>query len=676
MTDDLATISIQDAIGHRLPRDVAISPDGTRIVFSLGWASKEEEYPVADLWIAALDGSGARRLTSGDSNDVQPCWSPDGGAIAFISDRETRELTDDDAGQKGAGALYLIAPDGGEAVRLTTLGGAAADPKWSPDGRRISIKVTDADTDDDKRRKKERDDVKVHREREKLDRLCVVDVPAGPFGGEVTPVEPSRVLHGDWHLWEHAWSPDGSRCAVTVARHTGWDESFDGLRLGLLPADGGEPALVGGERGVYRTPASLAWSPDGRKLAFLGGFDLARDAGEAIFVIDAADPSTAAIVFNDEEGSLLSLAWPLPERLAVFRLRGTHATLWTLPADGSGAPEIATGGLPGERGTVEAGWAPSLVAGALDRAAEHVALAWSDATYPPEVWGGEIGAAPRQLTRFNARLTERRLGRTELLRWTSDEHEIEGQLIYPVDYAPGRRYPTILHIHGGPSWAWDDHFYASWHDWGQLLAGRGYAVLLPNPRGSTGRGWRFQIANHDDWMGGDYRDSQAGIDALIERGIADPQRLGIGGWSYGGFTTAWVLTQTNRYKAAVLGAGVTNRASMHGTTDIIRWHGSWLTVEFAESPDEFWRHSPLRYIGQVTTPTLVLHGENDLRVPVSQGWEYYNALRAMGVPTQMVVYPREPHGIEERQHQRDLLERVVAWFDQYVRDAGCGIRDA
>jgi dipeptidyl aminopeptidase/acylaminoacyl peptidase len=244
------------------------------------------------------------------------------------------------------------------------------------------------------------------------------------------------------------------------------------------------------------------------------------------------------------------------------------------------------------------------------------------------------------VTHFNEELKARKIGRTELVRWQSDDLEIEGLLIYPVGYEEGKRYPTILHIHGGPSWAWDDHFYASWHDWGQFLAGQGYAVLMPNPRGSTGRGWEYQIANYNDWMGGDYLDSQRGLDMLIERGIADPDRLGIGGWSYGGLTTAWALTQTDRFKAAVLGAGVTNRVSMQGTTDIVTWHGSWQTAEFAEATDEYWHRSAMRYIGQVKTPTLIPHGEKDDRVPVTQGWEYYNALRMMGVPTKMFVYPR------------------------------------
>lgn len=669
MAGESTTISVQDAITVRTPGGVAISPDGSRVVFSLGWTSKEGELPVAGLWVASTDGSGPRRLTSGESNDTSPVWSPDGSLVAFVSDRAARTAKQGDEGEEqGSNALYLIAADGGEALRLTKPGVSVSMPRWSADGRTLAVKMTDPETEEDKRRKKERDDVFVHHEREKFDRLGVVAVPDDPFGSAtIEAVEPKKVLEGDWHLWEYAWSPDGSRFAVTVARHTGWDEGFNGIRAGLVPAEGGEITLIGGAEGRYRSASSLAWSPDGKRLAFLAAPDLKRDAGEAIFVTDAGEPSTVSMRFNDTEGTVLSISWPLAGRLAMFRLVSVNTTIWTIAPDENGEPEKLGMGALDERGTAGYGWDPAGVSSALDRSGNRFAVAWSDATHPVEVWAGEVGGEARQLTRFNDDLTTRKVGRTELVRWKSDGLEIEGQLIYPVDYEEGQRYPTILHIHGGPSWAWDDHFYANWHDWGQFLAGQGYAVLMPNPRGSTGRGWEYQIANYNDWMGGDYLDSQRGLDLLIERGIADPDRLGIGGWSYGGLTTAWALTQTGRFKAAVLGAGVTNRVSMHGTTDIVRWHGSWQPSEFAEATDEYWHRSAMRYIGQVTTPTLIPHGEKDDRVPVSQGWEYYNALRTMGVPTKMVVYPREPHGLMERQHQRDLMERVLAWFDEYMK---------
>jgi dipeptidyl aminopeptidase/acylaminoacyl peptidase len=655
VADEAGPITIQDAIAHRAPTDVRVSPDGRWAVFSLGWASKAGEHDQADLWLAALDGSATRRLTSGDTHDTAPRWSPDGASIAFISDRDKR----------GTGALYLIAPTGGEAVRVSKGDASLADPRWSPDGTRISVKATDPETEDDKQRKEERDDAYVHHERDKRDRLGVLDVPANPFGvAALEQVEPTLVLQGDWHVWEHTWSPDGTQLAVTVTRRPGFEETFNGLRAGILPASGGELTWIGGESGGYRGASSLAWSPNGKQLAFLGGFDLKLDSGEAIFLVDPSRPEQVTVRYTDEQGSPLAIGWQNDDTLALLRLLSVNANLWTLGVT-TGEPQRAVRGPVGERGRIGL-----FSAGTLSSDGRWFACEWSDATHPSEVWVGELGGEARQLTHFNDELLSRELGRTELLRWKADDGlEIEGQLIYPVGYQEGQKYPTILHIHGGPSWAWDDHLYANWHDWGQFLAGHGYAVLLPNPRGSTGRGWQFQIANHAEWMVGDYRDSQAWLDALIERGIADPDKLGIGGWSYGGYTTAWTVTQTGRFKAAIMGAGVSNRVSMQGTTDIARWAQSWFKSEFAEHSDEYWESSPVRFIGQTSTPTLVLHGEQDMRVPHSQGVEFYNQLRTLGVPTTMVTYPREPHGIGERQHQRDLLERVLGWFDKWVKGA-------
>ncbi|HRA32504.1 MAG TPA: S9 family peptidase [Thermomicrobiales bacterium] len=658
MTDEQRPIDIQDAINQRAPSGIAMSPDGSRVVFSLGPIAKKGEYPEADLWLAETDGSGLRRLTTGESSDGQARWSPDGSLIAFISDREKR----------GTGALYVISPDGGEAVRVSQWDANIASPVWSPDGAKVAVLATDPETEDEKKRKEERDDTYVHQEDEKLARLAVVELQADPLGQPaLVAVEPKRLLEGEWNVWQHDWSPDGERIAVVVSRHLGFGEGQYGLSLGLVPAGGGELTVVGGESPSFRAPGSVAWSPDGAQLAFLAAFDLKRDAGHALYLVDAADPASVRELARDEGFTALSLAWPLADHLALLRLKSVYSNVVTLMLDGETVEPLFHGEQQ-ERGAWSTGMQMTPLGLGFSADGGRFAAIWGDSTRPAEVWAGVVGAAPRQLTRFNADLATRALGRTELVRWAAEGGlEIEGLLIYPVGYEEGKAYPTILHVHGGPSWAWDDHFYANWHDMGQYLAGHGYAVLMPNPRGSTGRGWEFQIANHNDWMGADYRDSQAGLDQLIERGIADPERLGVGGWSYGGLTTAWTITQTNRFKAAIVGAGVTNRTSMQGTTDIVDWAGSWMVAEFAEDTDAYWHTSAMRYVGQVATPTLVLHGGNDTRVPVSQGWEMYNALKTMGVPTKMVVYPREPHGIGEYHHQRDLLERVLGWFDQYVK---------
>jgi dipeptidyl aminopeptidase/acylaminoacyl peptidase len=299
-----------------------------------------------------------------------------------------------------------------------------------------------------------------------------------------------------------------------------------------------------------------------------------------------------------------------------------------------------------------------------------VAYVGQAADVPGDVWVLATTGTPRRLTTLNPQLGQLRLGEVKEITWTNpkDGQLLYGLLITPPNLRPGRRVPTVVQVHGGPEWAWWSGWHGSWHEWGQLLASNGYAVLLPNPRGSDGQGWRFVEANRDDWGGRDLQDILAGVDALVAQGIADPDRLGIGGWSYGGFMTSWTVTQTIRFKAAVVGAAVTDLFSFHGTTDITP---SFLRSYFLDLPYRrrpgYDAHSAMSFVQNARTPSLVLHGGSDLRVPVGQGWEFYNALKQLGVETEMVVYPREPHEIGERAHQADLLRRVLAWYDRFLK---------
>ena len=461
MADETQPISVEDAITFRTPDDVRIAPDGAWAVFSLGWASKTGEHEVADLWLAALDGSATRRLTSGDSHDTAPRWSPDGQTIAFISDREKR----------GTGALYLIAPLGGEALRLSAGDAALADPQWSPDGQRISVKATDPETADEKQRKEARNDALVHDEADKSIASVSWMCPPRRSQRATGAGRAAKLLEGDSHVWEQCWSPDGSRLAVRVAARPGFGEMFDGVRAGLVPATGGEITWIDSARNAYRNVSALAWSPvdDGSRLAP----SISRPtAATRCFWSIPTSRNTSHCALRMKTARRRGLAgattrhWCYCACSASMRISGR----WTWLV---GRAQRAVTGPLGERGQISA----------FTTAAGRFACAWNDGTHPREIWGGALGAEARQLTHFNDALLDRAYGRTELLRWRADDGlEIEGLLIYPVGYREGQRYPTILEIHGGPSGAWTDHLYGTWHDWGQLLAGHGYAVLLPNPR--------------------------------------------------------------------------------------------------------------------------------------------------------------------------------------------------
>ncbi|HLI51774.1 MAG TPA: S9 family peptidase, partial [Thermomicrobiaceae bacterium] len=296
----------------------------------------------------------------------------------------------------------------------------------------------------------------------------------------------------------------------------------------------------------------------------------------------------------------------------------------------------------------------------------RAAFVHSDDESYGEVYVADLGGEPRKLTDLNPWTRDYTFGEVREVRWSSkDGLEIEGILILPVGYQEGQRSPLMVHIHGGPCGAWTRHLFAGWHDWGQFLAQRGYAVFMPNPRGSSGRGTKFLCGIVGCYGEPDWDDIMTGVDYLIDQGIADPDQLVVGGWSGGGFLTNWTITHSKRFKAAVSGAGISNWVSFQGTADVRSVFDRYLG-DVTTDVDTHWRLSPIRLIDQVTTPTLILYGEADIRVPLTQGMELYEGLKARGVETQLVAYPGEPHGIGGRKHQIDVPSRAIAWYDRHL----------
>lgn len=335
-----------------------------------------------------------------------------------------------------------------------------------------------------------------------------------------------------------------------------------------------------------------------------------------------------------------------------------HCGLYLLGGENDKAAPATPAPLAG-RGSVEAA--------SFSGDGSRVALIWSDSATPEEVWLGDADGELKPVTTFGERFVGR-LHPGEVVRWTStDGVEIEGILILPSGVA-GERAPLVVEIHGGPSWQWEDRVMLNWHDWAQMLAGMGIAVLLPNPRGSTGYGAEFQARLQDDVGGGEAQDLISGAQAMVERGIADQDRLGIGGWSWGGYLTARVVTQTGMFAAAVMGAGLSNMISDHGTGDIPKANLLYYPGHPYEHMDHYWASSPIREARNVTTPTLILHGDQDARVHPAQGAEFFRALKVLGVPVEFIRYPREGHGINERLHQVDLMRRVAGWYRRWLID--------
>ena len=618
------------------PFDVRISSDGAWIVFVVRPFAKKEKHPVSDLWVASFSNGEPRRFTSGGWLDESPRPSPDSSQIAFLSDRAER----------GEKSLYVISIDGGEALRIFDEQGDLSEPSWSSDGRFVAVLFTEPETQEEKERNKRREDAKVWDANYRYRRLWVIDVESF----EAYPISPY-----DRQVWSYAWSPDSEWLAINTTATPKVDDKFREMEVTIIPRRAGTGRTV---FSTYGPVEDLLWSPDGGYLAYrsragrvsYGEYVYCRpvEGGEEICLTPGYE-GTGEYLGSLAGGDLLFLAH-----------EGVTSVLYQLS-------------WRGERSRLHLGKASGTLGYTVSAREEgkRLAMVWQDGTHAPEVHVAELNGLEQGLvwrTQLGAELEEAVLGEVEAVRWESDTGtEVQGLLVKPHGYRDGQRYPLVVQVHGGPTSLWADKFCASWRAWAQVLAGRGYAVLLPNPRGSTGCGPAFSNAIFDDVGGGELRDVIAGVDAMIERGLADAERLGIGGWSWGGYLTALAVTQTDRFKAAVMGAGVSNLISDSSLGDIPSVNLCYFRETVYRDPDPYYERSPIRCVSNTQTPTLILHGEEDKRVSAAQSIEMYIALRTLGVETQLVTYPREGHSIEEREHQLDLVRRVVGWFEKHLQ---------
>lgn len=642
--------SFEQIVSARTVEDPKISADGQAVVFVVGEASKTGDHPTGNLWIWRAGDDQPAPLTSGSQRDDNPDWSPDGRYITFASDRD----------QPGIRQLYLLPVDGGEAVRLTDHDGGVSAPLWSPDGSRIAYIVREPEPEDAERRREERDDANVVDQDIQRSQIWLLDLSGGPqaaLRGEIE--EPVRVCSDEIHVSAlakaaYSWFPDGSGFAAVIAEGPKVDYLWY-PELATISLSG-EVRRFGTFPGLFARPQV---SPDGSKIAFIAS---GSEAPMAIGVAHALDIESGewAELEASRSGSVSDLAWlPGGDQLLVNFGTGLRSVIQLLAADGSDVTPAFTN-LGSAGGAVIAG--PSLSADG-----QTAAFIYSDVHEGVDVWIGKVGGEAQRISRVNPWISEVATGELREIEWrSSDSQTVQGVVVLPVGYQEGQRYPTLVHIHGGPMGAWTARYYASWHDWAQIMAQRGYAVLLPNPRGSSGRGPGYLAANIHDLGGLEWADINTGVDALIEQGIADPDQLVVGGWSYGGFFTNWAIGHTDRFKAAVSGAGIANWVSFAGTTDIRRIFDAYFPTTSEDDASGQWQSSPIRYICNASTPTLILHGEADERVPLSQSQELYAGLKSLGVPTQLVTYPREPHLITERNHQLDMLRRVTSWYDQHL----------
>jgi dipeptidyl aminopeptidase/acylaminoacyl peptidase len=632
-------LSPQDAAEWKEPRDPQISPAGDHVAFVLADISKPDEHKRSSIWMIDLPSKAARQFTFGPREDKSPVWSPDGSTIAFVSDRD----------EAGKHQLFVMSLGGGEAQRMTEWKGGVSDPRWSPDGQWIAFIGTDPETEEEEQRKKDRRDEIVADENIKFGRLYVVS----GGGGEAVRLTPD----GNTHCAGYDWAPDSSGVGAWMVATPKADDLASGpgeiIFFPMQKSD--EPRVILRHSGGLAQPI---WSPDGKTIAFRSKAGRVQ-VDDVVWVVDAA-AGTPRCLTGQYEGTADFITWAPDSR--EIRFVG-YQNLWGVLASVSVNTQQVTSLLPPDQER-DGSFGQSV---SFDRDGHCFAVVRSSSNQPPNVYVGQTGASLEQYTHLNERLAAYPFVRAEAISWpSSDGMTIYGMLYRPVDFQEGKRYPLVVHIHGGPAWLWSDRFMGNWHDWAQLLTQRGYAVLTANPRGSVGRGAAFTDAEVNDLGGMELTDMMTGVDYVLGMGFVDPERLGVGGWSHGGYMTAWTVTQTDRFKCAVMGAGLSNLASDQGQNDVPRMNDDYFDQSAYDDTTPYMQRSAVTFMRNARTPTLILHGEKDERVAVPQAWEMYRGLKTVGVPTQFVTYPREPHGIAERQHQIDLLERVLGWYERYL----------
>jgi dipeptidyl aminopeptidase/acylaminoacyl peptidase len=633
-------ITPEEIAERMVPADPRISPDGSRVAFVAALVGKTGEHPTRAIWIGER-GQPARQLTAGTANDHSPRWSPDGRQLLFQSDRLKRG----DEEQR----LFVLPFAGGEARPLGDLVGELSQPEWSPDGRFVAMLRKDPESDEAKARKKERDDAVVVEEDSRYTRLWVIDSESG---------RARCLMSSEREVRSFAWVPDGLSLVAISTDAVEYDAVLGAGDVWQIPVAGGMPRHIARMRTMPSSPvvAEIGSGP----VVAMRADDHREQPSDSVWVIPLSGGAARNLI-PEHSGSVEEIV-PLPGFpgcVAARIVERTRGRVYAVDVTDGAMTPLSPPSLA-ERGSVLHGIS-------FSEDGQRLAAIWSDATMPEEVYLGELQGAAESVTRFGQSF-DGRLQPTEHVTWQSDDGvEIEGLLTYPAGYQPGQRYPLVVEIHGGPSWQWEDRVMLDWHDWAQMLASRGYAVLMPNPRGSTGYGHAFQQLLQDDVGGGESRDLVAGALAMVERGIADRARLGIAGWSWGGYLTAWTITQTDIFRAAVMGAGLSNMVSDHGQGDIPSANLLYYPGLPYDHMDIYWKSSPIRYVAAVRTPTLILHGDEDARVHPAQSMEFFRALKTRGVPVRFVRYPREKHGFEERAHQVDLMNRIVDWFEQHLR---------
>ena len=647
-------VELDDVYRLREVSDPQLSPDGAWVAYSVSLPDTSEDQANSDVWMASWDGARSVRLTSSRSSEDTPRWSADGRYLAFLSDRDdAREVTQ----------VWLLDRSGGEAERITDLPGGVSDYVWSPDSKRLALIVSDPAPDStasDTALKTTPRPIVLNRFQFKEDETGYLDHRRDHlYLFDLSTRKAELLTPGDYNEAAPAWSPDSRSIAFVSKRRPEFDRT-NNWDLYLVEARGGaSPRQLTTFEGPDLDPQwggrAPSWSPDGKQLAYVQGgpLKLIYYAGQKLAVVPAAG-GPARILTPALDRNVLSPVWSADGASILFLLEDDRVTnVASVPAGGGQVAQLTRG-----RGLVS-----DLSVGPGGR----VAVLASTPAKPAEVFAID-GGTLRRLSRQNDDwLAGVRLAPVEEISFKSrDGTPIHGFLVRPLDYRAGARVPAVLKIHGGPVYQFSNEFDLEW----QLLAAEGFAVVAANPRGSSGRGEKFSTAIWADWGNKDGQDVLAAVDHAVAAGVADPGRLGVGGWSYGGILTNQVIARDRRFKAAISGAGQSNALAGYGTDQYVREYEAELGSPWT-NPEVYTRVSfPFFHADRITTPTLFLCGDQDFNVPLLNSEQMYQALRSLGRETELVIYPGEFHEIRKPSYRRDRLQRYLDWYRRYLTRPG------
>jgi len=650
------------------PTAAAISPDGTTVA----WTLRQREGSTLHLTSLADPDPAKEKLIApnGATNcsNTAPVWSPDGQTLAFTSTCTSKQE------HPGQEQIFLWSKATGEIKQLTHVTGNIEQAAWSPDGKSIAFLFVENATRKASPLAAEDPAVGVIGEDNiEVQRVYVVDIAKGNSAW-LTPA--------NLHVYEFNWSPSSRQIAFIAANPPGennwWVAKLYTQKILDLTKAGGYPGseshnTVGGALpgdltvilNPQTTPTALhglqiavpRWSPDGKRIAFIGG--LMSDQGSTggdVWVIDAKSNATPVDITPNIDGTPVFEAWINDNRIGMVEDRRGHTVLPDYDvAKRAYIPDSAL-----DLGEVTVTGGPIKGDVSFSNMGAAFAFIKSSASHPSEVYAGPLDNM-KQITHLND--ATKPVAKTESIEWTNDGFHIQGWLTYPAGYNPQKKYPIVVVVHGGPSASAGPRLEAS----GSIWPSHGYFLFQPNPRGSFGQGEKFVQANIKDFGYGDLRDILAGLDAVEAKVSIDKNREGLAGWSYGGFMTMFAVTQTHRFRAAIAGAGIANWQSYYGENSIDQWMIPFFGASVYDDPAIYAKSSAITYIKQATTPTLVIVGERDGECPAPQSFEFWHALRAQGIKTQLVVYPNEGHRFTNPEHTQDRDARELKWFDENMK---------